>query len=266
MHWIVQNNLFNEESHGKFISMLDKTNTSYDLVKVIPFSNQVEPDIVNDNKHTIVYGSTALNNISKDKGLYPGTFLNENHDVTVWSKYYEKYLLNTDYVIDKFSEVRNLWNGADFFIRPCGDDKLFGGHVLSWEEFKEWQNKVIDLKEGYTTLNADTLVAYSSYKHIKAEYRFFIIDGKIISASQYKKDGRIYYKNIDNDEALSGLFIFYFVSYVISTWLPSRGFVIDVAQDNDNNLSIIEVNCLNSSGFYDINTEKLILSINRMEY
>ena len=170
MHWIVQNNLFNEESHSKFISMLDKTNTPYTLVKVIPFSNQTEPDIVNNNELTIVYGSTALNNISIDKGLYPGTFLNGNHELSVWSKYYEKYLLNTDYVIDKFSEVKNLWNDADFFIRPCGDDKLFGGQVISWKEYKEWQNKVINLKEGYTTLDGDSLVAYSSCITFNAEY------------------------------------------------------------------------------------------------
>lgn len=42
MYFIIQENLFREEGHAKLINVLDRFNFDYELVKVLPFIEDVE--------------------------------------------------------------------------------------------------------------------------------------------------------------------------------------------------------------------------------
>lgn len=56
-----------------------------------------------------------------------------------------------------------------------------------------------------------------------------------------------------------------FAQQMIDIWCPSRGFVIDVALTDDG-YKMVEINGLNSAGFYAIDVQKLIEAIEGMHY
>ena len=256
MHWIIQDNLYREEGVTALVETLDKFEIPYDIVKVVPFSREMIPD-VNPTGLVMVCGSIALSKIAISRGWLPGSFWNENHDYQIWKQHYGDHLLNADSKVSRFADVEKIWNS--FFIRPCHDTKSFSGMVATWEAFKEWQYRVIELKDTYTTLDADTLVSYGPEKDIWAEYRFFVIDGKIVDASLYKRGSRVVYDAaVDADTRT-------FAQQMIDIWCPARGFVIDVALTDDG-YKVVEINGLNSSGFYAIDVQKLVEAIEGMHY
>ncbi len=256
MHWVVQDNLWHDQEYGNLLDALSRFDIPHDIVKIVPFSHELIPD-VNPTGLVIAYGGTLLAQIAAKKKWIPGSFLNENHDFRRWRVKYGRHLLNSDAEVSSFGGVTPFWQ--EFFIRPCADSKSFNGMVTTWDDFKIWQKKVVDLKETYTTLNAKTMVCYGEIKEIWTESRFFVVDGKIATYSQYKRGSRIIPVSTVDEAAIS------FVQQMIDIWCPARGFVIDVALTPDG-YRVIEINCLNSAGLYAINAQKLVEAIEGMAF
>lgn len=82
----------------------------------------------------------------------------------------------------------------------------------------------------------------SPVKEIRAEYRFFVIGGRIATSSQYAKNGEMDIRR--------------YVPQHVGMWLAPLVhdtigyYVVDVA-DTSGGLRVIETNTLNSSGLYD---------------
>jgi hypothetical protein len=257
MHWIVQDNFYQEPHYDWLLRSLEQCGAPYTIVQVVPFSHQIIPEVIPSCDLVMVYGSTTLCKIAADNNWTPGSFLNENHDFRRWNQGYGAYLLNADAKVCRFADVGAEWD--EFFLRPCGDNKSFAGMVTDPTSFAEWRHKVLDLGEGYTTLDGDTLVCYAPVKDIWAEYRFFVIDGKVITWSQYKIGRRVAYNAVVNDDAIE------FVQQMADLWVPARGFVLDVALTEDG-YRVIEINCLNSAGLYHANAYKIVEAIEGMSW
>lgn len=260
MFWVIQDNLYREEGYTALAMALQRLDIPHEVVKVVPFTEdlsdeqQTIPHIV-PTGNVMVCGSTTLAKIAKKRGWTPGSFLNENHDYRVWKQAYGKHLLNADAKVCRFADVQSDW--SPFFIRPCEDSKSFPGLVTDWEDFVEWQHKVINLHETYTSLNADTMVSYGPLKTILKEFRFFVVDGRIVGESLYKIGTRVVYNEVVDYDAK------WFASSMIEHWQPARAFVIDVAATDDG-YRVIEINCINSAGFYAIDVAKFVMAIESM--
>ena len=230
MHWIIQDNLYNEVGHSDLISTLERFDIPHSVVKVIPFTNGLPinerimpvPDV---DGPVMVCGSISLGNVAKQAGWFPGSFHNENHDFRVWKEHYGEHLLNYHAKTCRFADVSNEW--SEFFIRPCEDTKSFSGKMYDWEEFDTWRNRVIDLHETYTTLDADTMVMYGPAKNIYREVRFFVVDAKIATASTYKIGNKITYSTEIPPTTTE------YAQRMIDLWQPARAFVIDIALTDD---------------------------------
>jgi hypothetical protein len=263
MHWIIQDNLYREEAYTELALALQRFEIPHDVVKVIPFTGDL-PDHQQTIPHVsptalvMVCGSTTLAKIATTRGWTPGSFLNKNHDYRVWKIAYGEHLLNHDADVCRFADVKPLW--SPFFIRPCEDTKSFSGTVMDWTEFSEWQHKIIELKEKtYTSLSPDTMVSYCSLKTIRKEFRFFVVDGSIVGESVYKIGSRVIYQSLVDDGAKS------FANKMIQHWQPARAFVIDIAQTDDD-YKVVEINCINSAGFYAIDVVKFVMAIEDMSF
>ena len=91
----------------------------------------------------------------------------------------------------------------------------------------------------------------SDVKTIYKEFRFFVIDSKLVAGSLYKLENRhCLDKNIEPDAHR-------FASKMIELWQPARAFVIDIALTEDG-YKIVEVNCINSAGFYAADVSKIV--------
>jgi glutathione synthase/RimK-type ligase-like ATP-grasp enzyme len=113
----------------------------------------------------------------------------------------------------------------------------------------------------YSPLNGDTLIMMSSTKKILAEYRMFIVDGKIVSGSVYKQGTMgISHLNKLNAVLSPDESVISITQRMIDKWQPAEAFVIDIAKTDDG-LKVIEINNFNSSGFYSCDVYKIINSI-----
>ena len=266
MHWIVQDNLHSEHGHIALMETLEKFDIPHDVIKVLPFSNHLPTrermiPLVEPQGLVMVCGAISLGNLVKDMGWTPGSFHNENHDYRVWKEHYGDHLLNADAVVLKFGEVEHRWDR--FFIRPVEDTKTFSGQVYDWVGFDTWRKQVIDLKETYTTLDYDTPVMMSPVKKIYREARFFVVDGKVVTGSTYKVGTRVF----ATDEVPPTSWEY--AQRMVDLWCPARAFVIDIALTDDEDdgwNKVIEINNINSSGFYACDMQKFVMAIEAMEF
>jgi hypothetical protein len=250
MYYIIQENLFREEGHEKLISCLERFNIPYELVKVIPFVDEVE--FKTDRKDVFVFGSLKLARISKQYGWNPGAIITENHDYEVYSKYYKDYLLNYDSRIFEFNEDFE-WIYDQHFIRPCLDNKVFTGKVFNQEDWPEFRERM--LTNGHTTsLTKHTKIQVAVPKKLTQEIRFWVVGGKIITQSTYRRGSFLFYDSNVDPDAIE------FANQMINIFQLAKAFVIDIGLTPDG-WKIIECGSVSCAGFYDADMQKLIMSL-----
>lgn len=256
MHWILQANLFRENEWETLVNTLERMGLPYSVHKVIPFIGELEPPADVNDSQVICFGSYSMRHTAKKMGWTPGVYDLFDQDFEVQKAHWGERMLNHDSVVVPFGQARF---DEPMFIRPVDDSKYFAGRMIDPEEFRDWQHKVCDLKEDTgTSLEANTLIQVSSPKAIQAEYRYWVVDGAIVTRSLYKRGSKVVYSS-QVDERVDA-----FVNEAIAVWQPHRAFVIDVC-DTDQGMKIVEINTLNSAGFYAGDMPKLIMALEAME-
>lgn len=247
MFYIIQENLFREEGHAKLVSTLEKFNIGYEIVKVLPFVEEIEFETKETN--TFVFGSLKLARLAKNYPWNPGAVVTPNHDYNVYSQHYKDNLLNYDSRVVRFGDDFE-WFYDQHFIRPCLDSKVFTGQVLNKEEWPEFRHRM--LTNGHTTsLTEDTLIQIASPKNLTQEIRCWVVDGKIVTQSTYRRGSFLVYDEIVDQDALD------FAQSMVDIFQLSPTFVIDVGLTKDG-WKIIECGSTSCAGFYDANMQKLI--------
>lgn len=252
-HWILQDNLYDEEGYLEVINTLNRFNLSYEVVHIA--YDKTYPDI-NPTGPIMAYGSYSLARIAKLNNWKPGVFLNENHTVEKWIEHYKENMLNYDANILHLKDVVHHIQ-KPFFLRPLEDSKAFSGitftdkaDFLDWKAYKIRTNRI---------LTEDTCVVLSPLKKIYKETRLFVIQGQIISGSVYKQAGIMIQSPILDPDALE------FAESMIKIWTPSEAFVLDVAL-TDEGYKIVEINCINCSGLYASDIQKIIMTLDETNF
>lgn len=259
MYWVVQENLYKEEAFIDLIQALDQSTAEYEVVKVIPFSHELLPEPKSLPARVTVMGATTMIGIAKERGWFPGAFYNDNFDHKEWVKQLGTNLLNYEAEVCRFQDINPSYN--PFFVRPCEDRKVFSGQVIDKANFDIWLRSTEQASySGYTTLTPDTLVVVSPLKAIHGEWRFFVVDGKVVTGSLYKRGDRVIHLPLLHREDAE-----LFAEKMVEKWQPDRAFVVDVAL-TDEGYKVIEYNCLNSAGFYKSNVGKIVNAIEEMVY
>lgn len=260
MHWILEkptdniNKTSQDLAQEKLIAVLKKKGITFSFHKVIPFIGHLSPSIKDNIKHAICIGPYSMRHSAKEHRLYPGVFDIEHFDFVIQKQKWGHEMLNSDSVITNFNQLNDLNEDKDYFVRPVDDSKCFAGNVFNGASINEWKRNVITLDENgdnYGSLTGNTMLQFSSVKKIKSEYRFWIIKGKIITYSLYKKNGEVFCSNNINDNVIE------YVKEVVDIWQPNEAFVIDIA-DTPEGFKIIEINTVNAAGFYHADIENIV--------
>lgn len=84
MHWVLQENLFEEAGWNELIEQLERTHRvrydcTYSVHKVVPFSGELEPPFTgnkynSNTSNVICFGSYSLRHTAKKMGWNPGVF------------------------------------------------------------------------------------------------------------------------------------------------------------------------------------------------
>lgn len=246
--WLFQNNIWGEAKYNEIINLVQKYEIPHQIATVIPFTNDFQ-EPVDINEIDMYFGSIKMSEIM-DKLGFKG-YSNPNFDWNVWSNIFKNHCLNYESVIcDKLGNI-DFPLEFDAFIRPVLDNKSFTGQVLPAN------SPVTKIQFGNLKhKNKNEIeVIIAPVQKIISEYRFFVVDGEIITGSLYRHGGKVYYKEVTHETE-----VLEFAEKMIGIWQPSQMFVIDIAVV-PKGLKIIEFGSIHNCGFYDINLSKLIQAI-----
>lgn len=252
MYWVIQDNIYNEAGFTVLLDALKKLGIAHSIHKIIPFSRELYPDINPEGK-VVVMGSYTLAHIAQAKGWEPGSFLNENFTFRKQVVHWNNNMLNNSAWLGPLKFA--IPYDEPFFIRPADDGKAFAGTVMDSPSFLKWKKQVMALTpEDGATMDGDTVVMVCRGKKIQTEYRLWIVDEKVVTSSVYKVGKRVVTSpHVD-------FRIHEFAEKWAKVWSPHRAYVMDVA-DTPDGLKIIEVNNLNSAGFYAGDVQKIVFAI-----
>lgn len=258
MHWVIQNNLFSERAIETLLDLLTRYGIPHDSVKVIPFGGGILPEVSPDGP-VVAIGSFSLARYAKSKGWTPGSWLGRNasegiddFSFQVCHSVFGEHMLNHGGMVLPFKDALN--HDLDpFFIRPVDDGKSFSGTVMDRADFAEWQEK-ISAADSTWSITPETMVVVSPLREIISETRFVVVDGAVVTGSEYKRGGRVCYNSVVDPHILA------YARHVALLWTPDRVCVMDIA-DTPEGPCIVEFNNFNSAGWYDCDVSKIIQAV-----
>jgi uncharacterized protein YuzB (UPF0349 family) len=262
LHHVIQEDMFGEFGFMTLMNAVRETGIPHTLVKITPFTHELTPEVTAAGPFT-VWGSTALGTVAEERKWV--LFKNDNFDMRVLKEKFGSDYLNSDAEFCNFGDVQPFVGLR--FMRPVFDNKAFTGKIIDGEEFEYWRDGMYNKVAGFNVVNCepDTPVLIADPKNIRLEARFFVVDGRIITGSSYRSLGRqCIYQRIDSNAPLYAP-MYEFALQMLKKWQPIIAYVIDIAQVDDE-FKVIEINCINHSGFYACDMAAVLRAITALPY
>jgi hypothetical protein len=253
MRWIVEKNIYAANGEDHFLTALKELNVDRLLVDYIPFSHEIDP-VPTQTENVIVMGSTNMIKAVKGLGWTPGVWHSDEFRFESYREHFGKDFLNADGEVMRFGDVALT---EVSFVRPCEDLKSFAGGLVHPERQQEWMDSIVRYNDAMEDggLSLETPVVVASVKDIIAEYRFFVVNGRVVTGCRYRLYGMAsYHAAVEIDASWD------FAQMMVDQWQPATGFVIDIATTPEG-IKVIEINCLNSAGLYACDAKKIIAAI-----
>jgi len=258
--WLIDEHILEiSERKNEILSYLEN-NCEYYVLPYQPFLSMNFPkEIVSEQARCgIVYGSMQfVDRCTKETNLYPSSYYDYDyfHLNHYQSMFPPSYFLNHDSVFVTYSWLYNQLDyyqkllGDRLFIRPNSPKKLFTGTVVENKDDLEMLEKTSGIVD-------KTLLNVSSAKHIEKEIRYFIVNGEVVSHSQYHQNHEIVITEDDDDRCRE------LAKCVGADSDPFYNtFVCDVGL-HQSSPKVIEFNAINTSGWYLGDTNAIMSSLN----
>lgn len=259
MHWIIQSNVSNEANYPRLLEELHRLGIKHSVHQLIPFTSELHPTPkVVDNK-VLCIGSYSLQRVALANcwtpGIYSISHVTHKEMLTRWPG----RMLNHG-IQAAFADVPEHMHGMqEFFLRPATDEKIFAGKIISKEEFDRWHDAIVRNGEDYGNgLTPTTEVFISPVKTVNSEFRTWIVNGKVITASSYKLQGK-YNPNLHVDESIIN-----FAEECANLWSPHKAYCLDICKTPEG-LKIVEPNTINCAGYYNADVGKLVSALEALE-
>jgi ATP-grasp domain, R2K clade family 3 len=196
------------------------------------------------------YGSTRVAELAADSGFRPGGYFEAAwFDPQNWRGKRDD-LLNQVQQATTIGALRRDWITTPVFVKSV-EAKVLPGMVLEGPDSRWWF-------EEYANLKDDAAIVISPVQDIEHEWRFFVIDGRVVTGSQYKHDG---VKRLREPIAEP---VWRCAHLMAEDWLPSPHIVMDICRLRSGEFRVVEFNCLNSSGFYNADVRKYALALEEL--
>jgi len=243
-HWIFFDPPFEAENQDKFKKLV----SSYELL------SKGETPRYHNNTHT-------------SKGILWSSLDNRPTGCTVYGKvdkfncsdYYPKYsdcLLNQHYML---VDLQTFLNHKEFyfnalgdtaFVRPDTGDKSFTGCVISKNTTKH------DLRRCIFEAMMDGMILLAPTQKIEEEYRFVIVDGRVVTGSIYKTR-RWGHLEFAEKEVKKGAVMKYAQDIVDTHYQPCKAYTMDVCLVGGQ-FRVLELNSFSHAGLYKCNIKKIV--------
>jgi hypothetical protein len=259
MFWVIQETLYEAQDFEGLRHLLTVLDLPYVSVRVLrngrlieagASANAPEPVIPTDCP-IFVLGTYALSRVAQSRGWTPGALTLEGMDFGACRAGWGDAMLNARAVVGTVRDIAPP--SDDCFARPYADSKAFNGQVFTPEAFATWRAQVL-AQAPSAVLTPDTVIVVAPVQKIFSEHRFFVVGGRIVTGSLYRRAGQwVTSATVDEDARA-------FAENQVRRWRPADHFVIDVATVPDGH-RIVEVNGLAMSGFYAANVGRLVMAL-----
>jgi len=268
MKWLIQDSLTwaaLENNIRPLVVALRELNIPFASIGVVPFTIPSRKNAVklqlnrtvtglddhDPEEKTMFYGSTKLVEITSGwRDFRPGVFYDDRwFDPQNWIGK-RPDLLNENIKVISVGQLKRDWVSNVSFIKPV-TVKAFTGQVIEVEEHKDWLDE-------YRDVPANVMVCVSDCVNIEREWRFFIVNGEIITGSLYNKFGCRITKEPITPEVWNK------AREMAKVWMPSQNIVMDICKLNNGEFKVVEWNCLNASGFYNSDCKAFVIAMEKM--
>lgn len=265
--WVIDD-LINENAYPGVVSLAEAAKSlGHDVLrtKYVPFSNaddfsshydyklngkKVSSSILQDaalmKMPTIVHGTVEFCKVFErcvGRQYTPGLYFNKNvKHFSRFAAHLGHVLLNREFSILPFRHAcRECF--MSYFIKPESGLKEFTGQVVNFSSMSE--QDVIKQLCPHSSIDPETLVVISQPKQIKAEFRYVIVDKKVVAGSEYRWENVLDVRS-DTHPVCTAL-----AEHVAQAeWQADRVYVCDIALLPDDTARVIELNAFSSSGLY----------------
>ncbi len=274
--WIIQDVNMRFSRLNDMIDALQALNYDYTNFGIIPFTKNItnlENILEKDTIYISLSGVKMLTLLQESNSLVDFNDLLTDEQIANSEHYIDALKNSIFYDIEKFDQsyygkldLPLLNNNADYipikdnlylsfdtdkFVKPAKDLKAFNGGILkSGETFESFIKNQL-----HQAFYIEENMVVADLQHIFAEYRFFIVDQKVVSFSQYKLGQKVVSSPIVPD------FIIKKAKEYAKLYQPSDIFTLDLA-DTESGVKIVEYNCFNASGSYACDLIKTYKTIN----
>jgi len=107
-------------------------------------------------------------------------------------------------------------------------------------------------------LELSSLILVSKPYNLHKEWRLYIVDGEIVTASRYRTNFKLSKSSTDIPEDMLD-----FARNRMKEYMPHKNFAMDICSVHDGTYYIIECGCLNSVGFYHADINKLVKAVTK---
>lgn len=287
--WIIDDCLLERHDDVGFPTLAVAAREAGDIVfttKYVPFNQELvlPDDVVSHLFYTahrspvVAYGTVGfIRQFQRTTWLQrqcPGCYLRPDElRFSTAASMYGPLMLSSEFTMLPYGELRRRImedNGMGLipphyydhrmFVRPDVVTKTFAGRVF---DFDTEEDDIYALDK-YEKIDLRELVIISDPVDIIAEFRHFVVNGKVVAESQYRRNNMLDIR-IDVSEDNSSLARQIAAREVIIDeqkvqWEPDTVYVVDTAETEDGP-RIIEFNAASCSGLYACDTRAIVKAV-----
>lgn len=253
MFFLVQTNISIDPDYPRLFEAMEELKLSYENIRVTKDMTKLSVQTL--RKDVFVIGSVKLARLAKARTDWqPGSFYGGNHLFEVYARHYAGHLLNEQITVFSLKDSLQWKQSEQKFIKPYKDAKLFTGKLFSQSEWEDFVYYHLE-DDNFPRFTNDRLMQASEPQHIIKEVRLWVVGGQIVGSAYYKFHGDVQFEKDLPVEAKV------FAELMIQKFQPAEAFVLDICLTH-NSWKVVEVNCINSAGFYpNLNIKALLRAL-----
>lgn len=277
LHWLIEKDTFNEGNPERLIEIIESRGMGVKVVGYVPFEGGLQDratrkvysydklsQLFPNDDCVVAYGSINLcRRLLSETPWAPTAWMNlKNLSCQSYYAYWGQFCLQREYVMLPWADLPRVKNRLGrlsedncLFIRPNDNNKVFSGKVVHEDEFDKWYKQEDDC---YAP-PPDSLAVVARPIRLDAEWRVVIVDGKVITASLYRKNG-IFTAREDMEQGAPSEVMELASILALQEWQPDKAYVADICLTSGE-YRLVEIGSPNAAGLYKCDLEKFVESM-----
>jgi len=252
VQWLLQGNHSTLWNPDAIATILRDQGCDVHIVALKGYSVAIpDTDALDCDRPVVCYGPSFVPRALKYPELSPGIFFDAA--TFRWSAFHGGWsdlMLSAGAVVIEAEEAVSQLGSRTMFVRPDEDSKAFDGGLFDAQSLKTVVTSAVEKGR----ISMDTPVVMAAAVPIDREWRIFMVNGQVVSASSYRSDG------LGNMSLFVPYPVIDLALEAAGRWTPADVFCLDIACSGER-YGIVEANCFNASRFYGSDVSAVLGSV-----